>query len=189
MIESAWSLYRDRNIVLIGFMGAGKTTVGELVAKKLNRDFVDTDQELEKMHNMSIPQIFAQKGEEYFRRQERNLISGLCEKARRKVISPGGGAFLQEEVRRVCLEHCIVFFLDLSWDYWKEERYPLIRDNRPVLQNKTMEEIKQLFFQRRNAYAFNHSKIVIKNQNDAKQAADRIVESIRLAHEMEEPSL
>lgn len=103
---------RERNIVLIGFMGVGKTTIGQLVAKKLYRDFIDVDQEIEKRHHMSIPDIFEQMGENYFRKIERELIVDLCTNTRLKIISLGGGAYLQEEVRNVCLSHCIVFFLD-----------------------------------------------------------------------------
>lgn len=186
MKEPAGLFNREQNIVLVGFMGAGKTTIGKQVAKKLHRDFVDIDWELEKIHNMSIPQIFARKGEKYFREQERKLIVDLCTNMRMKVISLGGGAYLQEEVRRVSLKNCMVFFLDISWEYWKEERLPLILDSRPVLKDKTMEEIKQLFLQRKDVYALNHSSIAIRDRRDEEQAADQIVESVQLAWEMEE---
>lgn len=176
---------QERNLVLIGFMGAGKTTVGKQVAGRLGFDFVDTDRELEKVLHMSVPQIFARKGEAWFRRQERNLIVRLCAGEQRKVLSLGGGAYLQEEVRRVCLEHGLVVFLDVSWDYWKKERYPRIRDNRPVLQNKTMEEIKGLFFERRRQYVLSHASIAITNRKDAEQAAGRIAAFLRRARESE----
>lgn len=102
---------RERNIILIGFMGAGKTTIGQLVAKKLYRDFIDVDAEIERRHGMSIPEMFAQKGEAYFRQVERELIVDLCTNTRLKILSLGGGAYLQEDVRRACLAHGIVFSL------------------------------------------------------------------------------
>ncbi|MBA4549376.1 shikimate kinase [Thermoactinomyces intermedius] len=176
---------QEQNLVLIGFMGAGKTTVGEQVAGMLGFDFADTDRELEKVHHMSVPQMFARKGEAWFRRQERDLIVRLCAGEQRKVLSLGGGAYLQEEVRRVCLKHGLVVFLDVSWEYWKEERYPRIRDNRPVLQDKTMEEIKRLFFERRRQYALNHASIAITNRKDTEQAAGRIAAFLRRAREAE----
>jgi shikimate kinase len=177
---------RERNIVLIGFMGVGKTTIGQLVAKKLYRDFIDVDQEIEKRHQMSIPAIFEQMGEDYFRKVERELIVDLCANTRLKIISLGGGAYLQEEVRKACLSHCIVFFLDLSWECWKE-RLPLIVDNRPVLKNKTLEEIEQLFFQRRNAYSIHNSR-VLTNNLDPETVANEIVESIKWTWEVYEPN-
>ncbi|BDG36414.1 shikimate kinase [Saccharococcus caldoxylosilyticus] len=177
---------RERNIVLIGFMGVGKTTIGQLVAKKLYRDFIDVDQEIEKRHQMSIPAIFEQMGEDYFRKVERELIVDLCTNTRLKILSLGGGAYLQEEVRNACLSHCIVFFLDLSWECWKE-RLPLIVDNRPVLKNKTLEEIEQLFFQRRNAYSIHNSR-VLTNNLDPETVANEIVESIKWTWEVYEPN-
>lgn len=65
---------RERNIVLIGFMGVGKTTIGQLVAKKLYRDFIDIDQEIEKDFNMSIPEMFEEKGEDFSGKQRRNIF-------------------------------------------------------------------------------------------------------------------
>jgi len=173
---------RERNIAFIGFMGAGKTTIGKLVAKKLYRDFIDIDEEIEKQYNMSVSEIFQKLGEPAFRKMERDLIVSLCTNTRLKVLSLGGGAYLQEEVRKVCLSHCIVYFLDLSWESWKE-RIPLIIDSRPVLQNKTLEQMEELFLSRRSAYSLHHSRISTSGM-DAETAADQIVESIKLAWEL-----
>src|SRR4051812_1123463 len=90
--NSAW---REKNIVFIGFMGAGKTTIGKLVAKKLYRDFIDIDEKIEKEYNMPIPKIFAEIGEKAFREKEKELIQSQCD-YKLKIISVGGGAFLQE---------------------------------------------------------------------------------------------
>ncbi|RAK13970.1 shikimate kinase [Anoxybacillus vitaminiphilus] len=176
---------RERNIVLIGFMGVGKTTIGQLVAKKLYRDFIDVDQEIENRCNMPIPMIFEQMGEDYFRKVERELIVDLCTNTRLKIISLGGGAYLQEEVRNACLSHCIVFFLDLSWEYWKD-RLPLIVNSRPLLKNKTLEEVEQLFFKRREAYSLHNSR-VLTNELDPETAAEQIVESIKLTWDLYQP--
>jgi shikimate kinase len=168
---------REKNIVLIGFMGVGKTTIGQLVAKKLYRDFIDVDQEIEKRHQMSIPAIFEQMGEDYFRKVERELIIDLCTNTRLKIISLGGGAYLQEEVRKACLSHGIVVFLDLSWENWKE-RLPSIVHDRPLLKNKTLEEIKQLFEQRKQAYSQHHYRVATDGL-DPETVATRVMELIR----------
>lgn len=177
---------REKNIAFIGFMGAGKTTIGQLVAKKLYRDFIDIDLEIERRHNMPVPQIFQEMGEAAFRKMERELIVSLCTSTRLKIISLGGGAYLQEEVRKVCLSHCIVFFLDLSWESWKE-RIPLIIDSRPVLQNKSLDEIEELFLSRKSAYSINHSQIST-SEMDPDAVADQIVESLKLAWDLYHPN-
>lgn len=100
--------------------------------------------------------------------------------ARRRCVFAGGGA-----TRVPRSWHRL--FLDLSWDYWKEERLPLIVDSRPVLKNKTLEEVEQLFFQRQSAYALHHSRVVI-NELEAEQAADQIVESIKWMWDVYEPN-
>lgn len=176
---------RQRNIVLIGFMGVGKTTIGQLVAKKLYRDFIDVDQAIEQTHNMTIPEIFEKYGEKHFRQLERDFIVNTCTNTRLKIISLGGGAYMQEEVRDVCLSKCIVFFLDLSWESWKD-RLPLIIGNRPVLKSKSLEEIEELFLKRKEIYSINNSKFTPEG-HDPNAAADEIVESIKLAWELHEP--
>lgn len=172
---------RERSIVFIGFMGVGKTTIGKLVAKKLYRDFIDIDAELEKEFQMPIPQVFEKLGEKVFREREKELTIHLV-KQKLTIISMGGGAFLQDEIRKACLQNCIVFFLDLSWDSWKE-RISLIIDSRPVLQGKSIEEIESLYYKRKEIYQNHHSK-VITDHLDEEEAADYIVESIKLAWEL-----
>jgi len=186
MTENIDISIREKNIAFIGFMGAGKTTIGQLVAKKLYRDFIDIDQELERIHQMPVTQIFEKMGETSFRKMERELIVSLCKNTRVKVLSLGGGAYLQEEVRKACLANCIVFFIDLSWESWKE-RIPLIIDSRPVLQNKSLDEIEELFLNRRSAYNIHHSRITA-SEIDAETAADQIVESLKLAWDMYQPN-
>lgn len=175
---------REKNIVFIGFMGAGKTTVGKLVAKKLYRDFIDIDEEIEKEYKMPVSQIFAEIGEKAFREREKNMITSLCDQ-KLKIISVGGGAFLQEEIRNFCLSSCIVFYLDITWDAWKN-RLSSIIDTRPVLQGKTMAEIEELFYKRKEIYSNNyHSKIEIDGQ-DTEELAESIVETLKLSWELHE---
>ncbi len=167
----------EKNIVLTGFMGVGKSTVGQILAGKLNRDFIDVDEEIEKLHGMPVTEIFKTMGEPKFRQMEREFIIGLCENSRLKVVSLGGGAFMQEEVREACLSSSIVFFLDLSWEYWKN-RIPLIMGSRPVLQQKSLEEIEQLFYARRQTYSLSHFT-VSTNDLGPEEAADRIIQSLK----------
>lgn len=174
---------REKSIVFIGFMGVGKTTIGQLVAKKLYRSFIDIDKEIEEKFNMSIPKIFETLGEQTFRETEKAVISEYCQQ-KLKVISLGGGAFLQEEIRDICLSNSIVFYLDVSWDSWKD-RLDILIDSRPVLQGRTIEEIEELFHKRKNSYSQHHSKFNTDDL-DPEEAADYIVKSLKLAWEIYE---
>ncbi|MFJ5716252.1 shikimate kinase [Neobacillus sp. NPDC093127] len=154
---------KGKNIILIGFMGVGKTTVGKLVAKKLQRKFIDVDEEIEMEYGMPVSEIFNKLGEKIFREKEKSLLISLCNQ-KNKVLSPGGGSFLQEEIRDVCLSTSIVVFLDLSFEGWKD-RLDLILDSRPVLQGKSVKEMEELFNNRQEIYKNHHLKVVTDNMN------------------------
>lgn len=185
MTENIQIPSREKNIVFIGFMGAGKTTIGQLVAKKLHRDFIDTDLEIEKKYGIPIPEIFRKFGEPHFRQLEKEFIIDTCTNTHLKVISLGGGAYLQEEIREACLSRCIVCLLDLSWKALKS-RLPFIVDTRPVLQNKTLAEIEELFRKRSALYSNHHMKISIEDLNFEK-TADQIVELLNISGDLRQP--
>ncbi|CAH0305111.1 Shikimate kinase [Peribacillus simplex] len=165
-------------------MGVGKTTIGQKVARKLYRDFIDIDQEIEKEFNMPTTEIFKKFGEKAFREKEKSVIESFSQQ-QLKIISVGGGAFLQEDIRNICLSNCIVFYLDLSWEYWKE-RIGLLIDSRPVLQSRSLEEIEELFYTRQEIYSYHHSK-VNTNDLDVDEVAEFIVDSLKVAWDIYEP--
>ena len=84
-----------KNLVLLGFMGSGKSTIGSILANKLNLDFIDVDYHLEKEEGISISKIFSAKGESYFRKIEEKISIKLL-KLNNKVISLGGGGFISD---------------------------------------------------------------------------------------------
>ncbi len=90
---------RGRSIVLVGMMGAGKTSVGRRLAAKLGLPFVDADAEIETGAQMTVPEIFARFGEAYFRDGERKVIARLMADGQ-KVLATGGGAFMNEATRQ-----------------------------------------------------------------------------------------
>ena len=99
------------NIVLIGLMGAGKTTVGKALAKLLKSyKFVDIDAEIEKKENKKIVDIFKEKSEKYFREIETEVIQEVVQK-QNQIISIGGGAFEKKENRKLLMSNGIVFYL------------------------------------------------------------------------------
>ena len=84
------------NVILIGFMATGKSTIGRRLAEKLNMNFADTDQMIEQIHGKSIDTIFREHGEEFFRREESNIVALVARKTG-QVIATGGGAVLRAE--------------------------------------------------------------------------------------------
>mgnify|MGYP001321178812 CR=1 FL=1 len=101
------------NLVFLGMMGSGKTSIGSLVAKKLNLDFIDIDKEIEKNLNTTIKKIFEVKGEGYFRKiEEQTTLKKL--KLNSTVISLGGGAFINNNIRKEILKNHFSFWLNWS---------------------------------------------------------------------------
>ena len=101
------------NLVFLGMMGSGKSSIGLMVSKKLNIDFVDIDQEIEKKIGMTISKIFENQGEKYFREVEEMITLKLLKK-NKTVISLGGGAFLNNKIKKEVLDNHISFWL--KWD-------------------------------------------------------------------------
>ncbi|GHI00176.1 shikimate kinase [Neobacillus kokaensis] len=154
---------KNKSIVLIGFMGVGKTTVSKRLSEKLNREFIDIDEEIEKEFNIPIPEIFQKFGEKVFRDKEKELITRIT-KQESKIISVGGGAFLQNDIKNECLTNCTVIYLNISFENWKD-RLSLIIDSRPVLQGKTIEEMEGLFNKRKAIYSDHHLQIEVDHKN------------------------
>jgi shikimate kinase len=100
-----------RHLVLVGLMGAGKTTVGERCAERLGRAFLDTDQLIEANTRMGVADIFAEHGEQQFRALERDAIHDACASPEPLVIACGGGAVVDRENRREVRAHGVVVWL------------------------------------------------------------------------------
>ena len=152
-------LNQNKSIALIGFMGVGKTTLGKTLAKNLDYKPIDIDKEIVRKFNMPITDIFAQYGEDTFRETEKTMTIHWA-KEKQNVLSLGGGAFLQNEIKQACLNHCIVIYLEMSWEYWKKRLGQLI-DTRPLLQGKDINDIRNLFEQRIKQYQDFHLKVDI----------------------------
>jgi len=101
----------ESSIVLVGLMGAGKSTIGRRLAKRLGLPFVDADVEIEAAAGLSIAEIFERYGEAHFRDGERRVIARLVE-GPSQVIATGGGAFMDESSRALILDRCTAVWLD-----------------------------------------------------------------------------
>ncbi len=99
-----------KNIVFLGMMGSGKTSIGSLISQKLKLEFVDTDQYIENKLDMKISKIFKIKGEEFFREYEEKTTLNILKK-KKIVISLGGGAFLNQKIRDEILKNHLSFWL------------------------------------------------------------------------------
>lgn len=161
-------------VFLCGFMGCGKSTIGRLAAKKLGCGFCDTDDLIVRTLDMTIPEIFAQKGEPFFRKTEAEIVKSLCGKT--TVAACGGGAMLNPDTAKAAKESgSAVIFLDVPF----EMCYERIKDdtNRPIVMNSTKEELEKLYNDRRNIYISN-STIRLECCGSPVEIAEQIASSI-----------
>lgn len=140
----------NRSIVLIGLMGAGKTTVGRRLAKRLQLPFTDADHEIERAAGKTVPEIFEEHGEQYFRDGERRVIDRLL-REETKVLATGGGAYMNAETRQAIAENGVSVWLkaDLELLMKRVKR----RSNRPLLKNANPEQtMRELIDERYPVY-------------------------------------
>jgi shikimate kinase len=158
-----------KNIYLVGFMGSGKSTVGKILAEKLNMNFIDIDKLIEEKEGMKIKDIFEQKGESYFRELERKQIEAIVNQEG-VIVSTGGGLGANLDNMNLMKKNGDVIWLDVSLntvlDRLKNDQ------DRPLLKQPT-EKIKQLFEERKNVYRLANIRI-----NADKKTPSQIVEEI-----------
>ena len=138
------------NLVFLGMMGSGKSSIGLLVAKKLKLNFIDIDHEIEKNVGKTISEIFEDKGEDFFRKAEEKITLKKL-KLNSSVISLGGGAFINENIRKVVLKNHISFWLNWSNNVLLKR----IKNSkkRPLAINASDDQIIDLIQKRSNVYA------------------------------------
>lgn len=130
--------WQGKPIVLIGLMGAGKSTVGRRLAQRLRLPFADADAEIEAAAGMTVAEIFDRFGEPYFRDGERRVIARLID-GTPKVIATGGGAFINSQTRQLILDEAIAVWLDADPEVLAERVQR--RDTRPLLRNRNPAEV------------------------------------------------
>ena len=140
----------NKNIVLLGMMGSGKSTIGYLLSKNINFTFLDIDKFIEKETNLKIHDIFEKKGENYFRDIEEKITLKLL-KSKGKIISLGGGGFLNKKIRKEILKNHVSFWLN-----WKSST--LINrisrsKKRPLAFKSSENNLKKLINERSNIYS------------------------------------
>ncbi len=150
-----------KNLVLLGMMGVGKSTLGKIVAKKQNLEFIDTDKKIEEKYSMTISEIFKNKGEEFFRNEEeKEVLKSL--KKNNCVIALGGGAFINKNIRSGVLKSSISIWLDANLKTLRKR----IKWNqkRPLLNSGNIKKkIDKLYLERKKIYSLANHRINCSN--------------------------
>ncbi|MDD3172435.1 MAG: shikimate kinase [Herbinix sp.] len=164
------------NIILIGFMGSGKTSVGKVLAKQVSYNFSDTDQMLEKKARDTINHIFSIHGEEYFRNMETDLLKELYSNINNTVLSTGGGLPLREQNSKLLKEMGYVVFLKATKQTTIKR---LLDDNtRPLLQGEELgKKVEHLLEIRTPIYEKAAHKIVATDDKTIDQIVNLIMEA------------
>jgi len=146
----------NKNLVFLGMMGSGKSSIGSLVSKKLNLPFMDVDSLIIENTSMSISEIFEKKGEEHFRNQEEK-ITLKCLKKIKNVISLGGGGFINTKIRKEILTNHFSFWL--NWNQSTLIKRIKNSKKRPIAFKSTDQEIRTMIKDRSKIYSYAQFKI------------------------------
>jgi len=152
-----------KNLVLIGMMAVGKSTIGKIVSKKCELDFVDIDKIIEKKNLMTIKEIFEKKGENFFRSQEEDSVLQALKK-NSCVIALGGGAFINKKIRENILKNAISVWLDADFKILNKRL--MYSKKRPLLKKEyDKNKIRELYLERKKIYKQADYKILCDKLN------------------------
>ena len=153
-----------KNLVLTGMMGSGKTTIGKSLSQRLNMQFADIDDIIEKKNGLSISMIFEQRGEKTFRQEEEEESKNALKRSN-IIIALGGGAFINKNIRDEIKKNSVSIWLDLD----VEMLYKRVNLNqkRPLLKNSSKEDLKKIYNDRKKIYSLADFKIqcTLKNKD------------------------
>ncbi len=161
----------NKNLVLIGMMGSGKSSIGKILSKKLEFEFIDTDSKIEEIEKKTISEIFKKNGEKYFRNIE-EVISLKSLNLNNKVIALGGGGYINPTIRKYTLKKCTSVWLD-----WKNETLiNRIKNSkkRPLAMKMNNLELQKLIINRSTMYNLSDYKINCDKLNK-KQIVEKII--------------
>ena len=165
-----------KNLVLLGMMAVGKTTLGKIVAKKQELKFIDIDTNIETKNSMTIKEIFKKKGEKFFRMEEEKEVLKSLKKSN-CIIALGGGAFINKTVRENILKNAISIWLNV--DIKTLNKTVKWNQKRPLLKEKNVQKkITELYAKRKDVYKLANHKIACDNLSK-----ENIVEKIIALYE------
>tara|TARA_B100001996_G_scaffold266056_1_gene207773 strand:- start:1371 stop:1883 length:513 start_codon:yes stop_codon:yes gene_type:complete len=167
----------NKNLILIGMMASGKSTIGRLLGKRLNIKFFDTDFVIEKKSKMKITEIFEKKGENKFRNLEKKIALNLINN-KQSIISLGGGAYLNKKIRDAANKKC-----NTIWLNWNSktiiDRINKKKIKRPVALNLNDNELKNLIINRSKLYSKAQYKINCENMTKT-EIIEKIIKILNL---------
>ena len=169
-------IHTHNSIILCGFMGCGKTTIGKMLAKALGYAFADTDEMLIAETGKSIAQIFADSGESHFRDLEHQIVQKAAALSH-CVISTGGGVMTFERNASLLARHATIVHIHRSFDDCYEAIR--LRTNRPLSGNKSREELLRLYESRLISYG-KYAHYTLENNASAKEAILQLISMLHL---------
>ncbi len=162
-------------VFLCGFMGCGKTTIATTLSKYKGCAHCDTDELIVKKESMSIPQIFEEKGEPYFRQLETEIVESLA--SYKGIVACGGGLMLNDKNAEIARKNGVVVFLNTPFEVCYKR---IAKDvNRPIAVSKTKEELEELYNERFEKYKKN-SDFTIDSDSSPMEMAKLILKTISL---------
>lgn len=171
-----------KNIILIGFMGCGKTSVGIRLSYRIRRTMIDTDKMIERLQKMTVSEIFDRMGEEEFRKMETQCLERLLEESEEQIISVGGGLPMREENRKLLKQLGTVIYLRVTPQTVCER---LANDTtRPLLQGENpQEKVRNLMALRTDIYESAADVIIDVDEKDFDTILDEIMERVEINNE------
>ncbi|NLS06647.1 shikimate kinase [Rhizobium sp. P32RR-XVIII] len=173
--DRARAALRSRNLILVGLMGAGKSSIGRIVAHQLGIPFVDSDNEIERVSRMTISELFAAYGEEEFRALETRVMKRLLKNGPR-VVSTGGGAFINSRTRKHIKKSGLSIWLKADLDVlWERVNK---RDTRPLLKTENPKQtLENLMNARYPVYA--EADVTVLSRDVRKEVmADEVLKAV-----------
>lgn len=166
-----------RPIVIVGLMGAGKTSVGKMIAKKLNLPFIDSDSEIVKSAGCSVVDIFSIYGEKEFRRVEDRVIERILSDNKIKVLSTGEGAFIIDNVRKLTKEKALTIWLKADLELLVKRTS--FKDTRPLLLNYNSTKILQKLIDERYPIYANADVTVETKDEPTYKTAQNVLKALQ----------
>ncbi len=167
---------RRKNIVLCGFMGSGKSTIGNLLSKKMGMAFIDLDAYIEKKENKSVSQIFEESGEEYFRQLERDAVKELAYKKSIILATGGGTLTFQQNVDTLKNANNKIILLDLPVEVISKRLQGDTK--RPLLNRPDKEKVMRELYEKRLPLYRSAADIIVNAANSPMQVCMEIISNI-----------